>query len=136
MKIEAHWQGGMHFRCSSPSQHTIDIDSGLKGATRGPAPMEVLLLAVACCSGMDVVSILQKKKKEPVTFSITAEGEQAETHPKKFTKVRLHFKLKKDGLSEEEFKHVISLSIDKYCPVIGTITPTAEVTWDCELIRC
>ena len=134
MKIEAQWQSGMHFKCSSPSNHIIDVDWGLKDSdTHGPAPMELLLHAIACCSGMDIIFILQKKRKKPEAFSIIVEGERAETHPKVFTKVKMHYKFQGDGLTDKEVEQAISLSIDKFCSVTAMITPKAEVSWDYEL---
>ena len=131
MKIEAEWQSGMHFTCATETNHTIDIDSGPRGAeTRGPAPMEMLLNAVATCSGMDIVSILQKKRKEPESFSVTVEGERAETHPKIFTKIHIRYAFKKDGLTEKDVEQAIRLSMDKYCSVVAAFGPGTEVTWN------
>jgi len=134
MKVEAQWQSGMHFKCSSPSNHIIDVDSGPKDSdTHGPAPMELLLHAIASCSGMDIVFILQKKRKKLEAFSVIVEGERAETHPKIFTKVKIHYKFQGDELTDKEVEQAISLSMDKYCSAVAMITPKAEVTWDYEL---
>lgn len=130
MKIEAQWQNGMHFKCSSPSGHTIDVDSGSEGKTKGPSPMELLLHSVACCSGIDVVLILQKKRKEPEALNVTVEGTRSEEHPRKFTEVKLHFSVKHNSVTKEEVEQAINLSIDKYCSVIGTITQTAKISWE------
>ena len=130
MKIEAKWQSGMHFKCTSPSGHTIDVDSGSDGTTKGPSPMELLLHSVACCSGIDVVLILQKKRKEPESLNVTVEGIRSESHPKKYTDVKLHFSVKQDSVTNEEMEQAINLSLDKYCSVIGTITPAAKISWD------
>jgi len=130
MKIEAQWESGMHFKCTSPSGHTIDVDSGSDGKTEGPSPMELLLHSVACCSGIDVVLILQKKRKEPESLVVTVEGNRSEEHPRKFVDVKLHFSVKHSSVTNEEVEQAINLSIDKYCSVIGTITPTAKISWD------
>lgn len=130
MKTEAKWQKGLHFKCSSPSGHTIDVDSGTNGETKGPSPMELLLHSAACCSAIDIVLILQKKRKEPDALKVTVTGERAESHPRKFTSVKLHYFVDKKELTEQELEQAIKLSMDKYCSVIGTITPTAKISWD------
>jgi len=134
MKVEAQWQSGMHFKCSSPSNHIIDVDWGLNYSdTHGPAPMELLLHAIASCTGMDIVFILQKKRKKLEAFEVIVEGERAEKHPKIFTKVKMHYKLQGDELTDKEVEQAISLSLDKYCSATAMIIPKAEVTWDYEL---
>ena len=134
MKIEADWQNGMHFKCKSPSNHVTDYDSGPSGSkTNGPTPMEVMLEAVACCSGMDIIAILQKKRKEPDNFNIVVEGERAETHPKKFTKIDILFKIEKDGLTEKDVEQAIKLSVDKYCSILSTISKETDINWKYEL---
>jgi putative redox protein len=134
MKIEAVWQkSGLHFKCTSESQHTIDLDSGLFGETNGPTPMEIILEAVACCSGMDVVSILDKRRKASEAFSIIVDGERAETHPKKFQKIHIHYSITNKELTEEDARLIISLSIEKYCSALASLHPDIPVTWDCEV---
>ena len=136
MKIEAVWQkSGLNFKCTSPSQHTIDVDSGALGETNGPSPMEVLLEAAACCSGMDVVSILEKKQKTPREFSVTVEGQRAEYHPKKFTAIHLHCVITHHDVTDEEAHHIISLSVEKYCSVIASLSSETNVTWNFEVRR-
>ncbi len=129
MDIEARWQGDMHFTCTAPSQHTIELDSGKPGTTHGPSPTEVLLQAVACCTGMDIVVILEKKRKTPDDFVITVSGERAETHPKKFTAIAIHYTVMKNGLTENELKQAIDLSINKYCSVVASFALATKITW-------
>lgn len=125
----------MHFKCTSPSGHTIDVDSGSDKLTEGPSPMELLLHSVACCSGIDVVQILQKKRKEPESLNVTVEGIRSESNPKKYTDVKLHFSVKHSSVTNEEMEQAINLSIDKYCSVIGTITPAAKISWNYTIIN-
>ncbi|MFC1554829.1 OsmC family protein [candidate division KSB1 bacterium] len=134
MKIEADWQSGMHFKCLSPSNHVTDYDSGPKDTkTKGPTPMEVMLEAAACCSGMDIISILQKKRKEPEEFKIVVEGERAENHPKRFTSINITYILKKDGLTEKDAEQAVKLSVEKYCSVTASLAPDMDINWNYEL---
>jgi len=135
MKIEAKWRGGMHFQSNSPSHHTVEFDSGPRDSvTHGPAPMEMILQALAACSGMDIIAILQKKRKEPELFEISIHSERADTHPKVFTKVAIHYRFKRDGLTKKDAEQAIRLSVDKYCSILSMIRSSAEVTWDYEIL--
>ena len=134
MKVEAKWRGGMHFQANTPSHHTIHIDSGpADSVTFGPSPLELVLQAIAGCTGMDILSILRKKRKEPEEFSIRIEAERADSHPKVFIKAALHYKVKCKGLTKSQFEQAIKLSVDKYCSVLAMVKSTAEVSWDYEL---
>ena len=136
MKIEAKWLGNMHFQSTSATNHTIEMDSGPKDAvTAGPTPMELVLQAIAGCSGMDVLSILRKKRKEPDEFNIEIDAERAEEHPKVFKKVNLFYRIKKKGLTKEEAEQAIGLSVDKYCSVMGMVRSTAEISWKYEIVE-
>lgn len=136
MKIAAKWKSGMHFQSNTPSHHTIDIDSGPKDSvTSGPGPMELVLQAMAGCTGMDIISILKKKRKEPEEFTIEIEAERREEHPKVFAKVNLHYRFKKEGLTAKEAEQAVSLSVEKYCSVLAMVRSTAEVTWDFEIVE-
>lgn len=136
MKIEAKWQNGMHFTSSAPTGHTISIDSGPAGAvTAGPSPMEITLQAAAVCSGMDVVAILEKKRKTPELLEIEVEGSRTENHPKVFKSVNLLYKFKGDNLKEKDVEQAVRLSVEKYCSVLIMISKTAEITWNYELLN-
>jgi len=136
VKIEAKWRGGMHFQSNTPSHHTVDLDSGPKDSvTFGPPPMEVVLQAIAACSGMDIISILQKKRKEPESFDIEVSGERAEEHPKVYKKIAIKYRFKGDDLTEKDIELAIKLSVDKYCSVLAMVRSTAEVTWDYEILK-
>ena len=134
MKVEAKWRGGMHFQVNTPSHHTIDIDSGpADSVTFGPGPMELVLQAIAGCTGMDILSILRKKRKKPEEFNVRIEAERADSHPKVFTQVALHYKVKCKDLTKSQVEQAITLSVDKYCSVLSMVKSTAEVSWDYEL---
>jgi len=136
VKIETKWRGGLHFQGNTPSHHTVDFDSGpADTVTHGPTPLEYVLQAVAVCSGMDVISILQKKRKEPKSFEVHVSGERADDHPKVFTKIHIHYRFTDDNLTGKEAEQAIRLSIDKYCSVLGMLKSTAGVTWDYELVK-
>lgn len=134
MKIAAEWRGGMRFESNTPSHHTCTIDSGAEGSvTSGPSPMEMVLQALACCTGMDIVSILKKKRQEPEKFSIQVEAERAEDPPRVFTKIHIVYHIKKEALTNTAVEQAIQLSVDKYCSVLNMIKSTAQISWEYKL---
>lgn len=136
MKIEAKWRGNMHFQSNTPSHHTIDMDSGPKDSvTHGPAPMELALQALAGCSGMDIIAILQKKRKEPEAFDIQVEAERADKHPKVFNKITIKYLLKGANLTEKDVGQAVKLSVDKYCSVLEMVRSTAEISWEYKILK-
>jgi len=103
-------------------------DEGGRGA--GPTPIENLLIALAGCTGMDVVSILRKQRIELQEVRIDVTGERATDHPRVYTSIHLHYTLRGTGLSTEAARKAINLSLDKYCSVAGMLKKTARITYD------
>ncbi len=135
MEIDVRWNQGMNFEADTPSGHTVQLDSAPKDQpTKGPSPMEQVGLSVAGCSGMDVVAIIEKRRKNLEKFEIKMNAERAETHPKVFSKIELLYRFKAEGLTLEEAEKAVKLSLDKYCSVSKMIGSTAELSWKCELI--
>jgi putative redox protein len=125
----------MNFEADTPSGHTVQLDSAPKDVpTKGPSPMETVALSLAGCSGMDVVSILEKRRKKLEKFEIRTKAERADDHPKVFTKIDIVYRFKAEGLKLQEAEKAVKLSMDKYCSVSKMLGSTAEVNWKCELI--
>ncbi len=134
MKLDVKWNSGLNFQSDSPSGHTIQFDSGPKDVTTaGPTPMELVLQSAAVCSGMDVVSILEKRRKKILDFQIEVDAERSEDHPKIFTKIDLTYLIKSDDITLEEVEKAVKLSMDKYCSVAGMLRNNVEINWKCEL---
>jgi len=100
--------------------HTITLDAGeaVGGKNRGPTPKPLTLVSLAGCTGMDVVSILNKMKQPYTYFDVKIEGELTDEHPKQYHTIRIVYEFKKDdGLDEEKVKKAVDLSQDRYCGV-------------------
>lgn len=131
MSAIVKWTDGMQFVGESASGHAIVMDGypEVGGNNTGMRPMELLLVGVGGCSGMDIVSIL-KKKKEPITgIEVVVNGKKADDYPKKYTEINIEFIVTGKGLSDEAVKRACQLSMDKYCSVKATLEPTAKVSW-------
>ena len=106
----------------------LDSKKEIFGTHSGPTPMELLLLGLAGCTAMDVISIL-KKKREPLTnLQVKVTAERAEEHPKVYTKIRLEYIAYGDGVSEKSLARAIELSESTYCSANAMLNKTAEIT--------
>lgn len=116
----------MSFEGETPSGHRVALDAAAEagGQNQGSRPMELVLVALSGCTGMDVVSILRKMKQEFTEFSITAEGERTPEHPKVYTEITLVYSLKGPALDPAKVARAISLSEEKYCSVSAMLTET------------
>jgi putative redox protein len=130
--VTATWVAPMQFTGTAGHGASIVIDASPDngGAGAGPTPMENLLLSLAGCTGMDVVSILRKKRIALEDLRIDVSGERAANHPRIFTSIHLHYTLRGAGLSTESARKAVDLSLDKYCSVAGMLKQTAKITYD------
>ncbi len=118
------------------SGHEIHWDSGPRGAlTKGPAPMEAVLQAAAVCGGMDVVSILKKRRKEISRFELETEANRKADYPKTFEKLKIIYRLGGDGITLGEIEKAVKLSWEKYCSVVNMMIPNVEVEYRVELLE-
>ncbi len=135
MKAELRWNGKMGFIGIPGSNHAVLMDASPRVGGDGAAasPMEMVLLGLAGCTGMDVVSILGKKRIDYRDLKILIESERADEHPKVFTKVDLTFVFFGENLTPKPLEDTIRLSLEKYCSVAGMVSKTAEINWRVEI---
>ncbi|MBN1860604.1 MAG: OsmC family protein [Candidatus Thermoplasmatota archaeon] len=128
---------GCSFVGKADSNHWVPIDTkkeqaGSDAATR---PMELVLLALGCCTGCDVVSILHKKKVHTKDLVIHMHADRSETHPKVFTTIHLEFVFVGRGLNPTHLQRAIELSQQKYCPVSAMLQPTVLITTSYRIVE-
>lgn len=126
-RVTATWQGGLLFSGGAPGGPTIQVDGDLKTA---PGPMHQLLLAIATCSGSDVVLILEKMRITLTAFTIDVEGTRRVDDPKRLVSARLVYRLAGAGLDEAKARRAIDLSIEKYCSVIHSLNPDIPISYE------
>lgn len=133
-KATVKYAGDEFFIGTSPSGHaqTIDTKSDRRAA---PSPLEMLLISVAACTAVDVVSILQKKRQFLIDYKAEITGERREEHPRFFTKMHVHHIVYGRDISEQTLAQAIELSDKKYCSVAATVRPTVEITTSFEIIE-
>jgi putative redox protein len=137
LKAKVTFVDGLQFVGEATSKHAIvmDGDPSVGGHNTGPRPMELLLIGAGGCSGMDVISILKKKKQDVTGLEIKVKGNKAEDYPKKFTEISLEFTVKGRNISEEAVKRAVELSMGKYCSVKATLEGSAEISYSYSIIQ-
>ena len=124
------WKYGLSFTGVADSGFEVPIVGKAEngGAGDGPAPMELLLLGLGGCTGMDVISILEKKRQTVTHFEILLHGVRNEEHPKVFNKITVEYVVTGEALDPEAVKRAVQLSETKYCPAMATFRKTADIT--------
>lgn len=135
MKARVTWIGDRTFTGAVEAGHQIAFGNAHEGSPKpGPSPMELVLIGTGGCSAFDVVHILQKGR-EPVEDCICdLTAERAETDPKVFTKIHMHFTVKGRGLDPKKVARAVQLSAEKYCSASAMMAAVAEVTHDVEVV--
>ena len=133
-KATVKYAGDDFFIGTTPSGHaqTIDTKTDRKSA---PTPMEMLLVAVAACTAVDVVSILEKKRQRVSDYKVEIEGERRDEMPRAFVKFHIHHIVYGRDVSERAVAQAVELSDTKYCSVAATVRPTAQITTSFEIIE-
>lgn len=122
-----------HFEAGGSSDKTVHIDAAeaVGGKNNGVRPMELLLMGVAGCSAIDVISILKKQKQEITDFRISVSGErikEGNTERKPFSTIELHFKLTGRNLDAQKAEKAIILSMEKYCSATAQFESSAKIS--------
>lgn len=137
MNTRVKWLDNMSFVGESASGHSVVMDGPPEAGGRnlGIRPMEMLLLGLGGCSSFDIVSMLKKGKQDLVDCEVEITAKRADTEPKVFTKIHLHFIVSGNNLSEKRVARAIELSAEKYCSASIMLGKTAEVSHDYELVE-
>ncbi|MDJ0818155.1 MAG: OsmC family protein [Desulfobacterales bacterium] len=122
------WLSEKHFVGVDSGGHSVVL-SGQKDGI-GVSPSQMLLVALASCSSVDVVEILKKKRKKLTLLEVTATGEQDPEPPWAYRKIHLAYRLSGEGLTGKAVSQAIELSHEKYCSVAATVRGVAKITTD------
>jgi putative redox protein len=130
-KIECTWKEGMSFEADvNGFKITLDAEESVGGKNLGPRPKPLMLVSLAGCTGMDVISILKKMRINPEYFNVEAEGELTSEHPKYYHKINLRYIFRGKDLPVEKLEKAIVLSQDKYCGVSRMLSEVSEITYE------
>ncbi|MBW6516475.1 MAG: OsmC family protein [Candidatus Cloacimonetes bacterium] len=127
-KTRLIWEDGLSFAVEQDSQKFhVDGDPEHGGKEKGPRPKTLLLTALAGCSGMDAVSILQKMRIPEFKLIIDVEGETVTEHPTVFKDISLLFRFEGNDLPIDKLKRAVELGTEKYCPVYAMLIKSVPI---------
>ncbi len=139
MECKINWiaGSGMAFMAETGTGHILNMDGAPEAGGRNlaPRPMELMLAGAGGCTAFDVVLILQRSRQNISACEVSLQAERAETDPKVFTKINLHFTVKGKDLDPSKVERAINLSHDKYCSATAMLANTAEITHTFEVVQ-
>ena len=137
MNISVNWVDGLLMVGKSDSGHTITMDGPPEsgGENLGVRPMEILLLGVAGCTMIDVVTTLKKMRQDLSHCETKINAERATDHPKVFTNIHIQFTVKGKDLDSKKVDKAITLSAEKYCSASIMLGEMATITHDFEVVE-
>jgi len=136
MKARVKWVEQATFMGESASGHAVIMDGPPESGGRnlGIRPMEMLLLGMGGCTAFDVVMIL-KKARQPVSDCVVElESERADSEPRVFTRIHVHFVVSGNGLSDKQVARAVQLSAEKYCSASIMLGKAVDITHDYEIV--
>lgn len=129
-----HYAGKDLFVGLTPSGHAVTLDTDHE-RNSAPTPVELLLVALGTCTGVDVVEILRKKREQVTEYRVEVQGERREEHPRSYKLMRVHHVVTGHNVSPKSVAQAVELSETKYCSVAATLRPTAEILSTFEIIE-
>lgn len=137
MSVQAMLETGMCFDVTTGSGHHVLLDASEHngGQDRGPRPMEMLLVALATCASMDILSILRKKRQHITSYEVRVRGERADEHPKVFVEIVVEHILTGHAIKAEAVKRAIDLTEERYCGASAMLGKTATIIHSFRLIE-
>jgi len=137
MKATIQWTGNVSFEGHADSGHVVKMDGPREfgGQNRGVRPMELVLIGMGGCTAFDVIHILKKSRQDVIGCVAEIDAARADTEPKVFTKIHVHFRVTGRKLDPKRVQQAIELSATKYCSASIMLGKTAEITHDFEIVE-
>jgi len=133
--IQVDWKEGMSFEATVEGYKVVlDAGEAHGGSGKGPRPKPLMMVSLAGCTGMDVVSLLKKMRVEFDSLSIRVEGELTEEHPKHFTGMHIVYEFKGNNLPMDKLEKAINLSQEKYCGVSATYRKAMNISFEIKIL--
>ncbi|MFC1558792.1 OsmC family protein [candidate division KSB1 bacterium] len=136
MNAHIRYSGNMSFIGKSDSNHFVVMDTLKKvgGEESAVKPIELILIGLGGCTGVDVVSILSKMRAPLENLEISIDAEQSDNFPKIFTKIHIEYTFYGQGLKNEQVERAVNLSKEKYCSVSAMLSKSAEMSHSYKII--
>ncbi|MEI6434199.1 MAG: OsmC family protein [Bacteroidota bacterium] len=132
--VNTAWKGNMLFD-ANVSGHSVMMDAlpVVGGEDKGSRPKELMLAALAGCTGMDVVSMLKKMRVEFSGLNIRVEADVTDDHPKHYEKMHIVYEFTGNNLQIDQLKKAIDLSQERYCGVSFVYKKAMEITYEIQI---
>jgi len=124
IQADLKWIDGMQFIARAGDSPAVVIDN--PESKGGASPMQLVLIGIASCTAVDVISIMQKKRANVTDFQVKITGERAEEHPKRYTSIRIEYVLSGKGIKPSAVEQAIQLSETKYCSAMASLNASFE----------
>lgn len=137
LTVRAKWQNGMCFEAETGSGHRLVLDAAdyNGGEDKGPRPMEMLLVALATCAAMDILSILRKKRQHISGYEVRVHGDRTEEHPRVFVDITIEHVFTGYSIQKQAVERAIALTEERYCGASAMLGKTAKVTHTFRIIE-
>ncbi|MBC7350325.1 MAG: OsmC family protein [Candidatus Aminicenantes bacterium] len=136
VSITADWLDGMAFEAEVNGHKIImDAEPEVGGKDRGPRPKPLMLVSLAGCTGMDVISILQKMRVRVERLHLTVQGDLTPEHPRQFYKMHIIYEFTGKDLPLDKLTKAVELSQERYCGVSATYKKALELTYEIKVIQ-
>ena len=133
--IQIDWKEGMAFEANVDGfKIMVDAKAEAGGSNQGPRPKPLMMVALAGCTGMDVISILKKMRVEISKFSVKIEGDITEEHPKHFSKMHVVYEFEGENLPMDKLEKAIDLSQERYCGVSASYRKAMELSHEIRIL--
>ena len=129
MDAKVTWKEKMAFDGTAGSGFTLPLDAKIEngGSSSGFSPMELLLVGLAGCTGMDVIDILRKKSQDVTSFEVRVHGDRANEHPRIFTHITIEFVVTGHHVDQQAVDRSVELSTTKYCSASAMLERSAQI---------
>jgi len=129
--VNVTWDKNMKFIAAVDGHKIIvDANESVGGNNEGPRPKSLMMVALAGCTGMDVISILVKMKVDVSFFNVKVEGETKDEHPKKFERMKIIYEISGNNVDLEKVKKAVDLSVSRYCGVNANYKDSMEMDYE------
>ena len=130
-EVSATWKGGLNFFGANDKGGTVQLGP----VDESIGPMQLLLVGLAGCTGIDIISILEKKRVTPTGFKVKVRGKRADKFPMVYTDIEVEYLLWGDGLKVRDVEQAIKLSEQKYCSVSIMLGKTSKITSTYKILK-
>lgn len=137
LTADIRWAGRMTFIGKAGSNHLVPMDTtaDFEGDSSATKPLELVLIALGGCTGMDVVPLLKKMRQDVTGVTLNITAERSEEHPRVFTSIAIEYVVTGRGIEEEKVKRAVELSQEKYCSVSAMLKKSCPISYRWRIVE-